>query len=101
MPVGHVQGLLAKQAGMWPSSDTGHITSGDLVLFVEHLARTVQQTQRAAVPFEPRFEPQHVSNTLWACARMQLQEPLMIRALTARAIEDIQRFCPLDISICR
>ncbi|CAJ1355768.1 unnamed protein product [Effrenium voratum] len=54
------------------------------------------QTQRRI----HEFEPQHVSNTLWACARMQLQEPLMIRALTARAIEDIQRFCPLDISIC-
>ena len=54
------------------------------------------QTQRRI----HEFEPQHVSNTLWACARMQLQEPLMLRALTSRAIEDIQRFCPLDISIC-
>ena len=54
------------------------------------------QTQRRI----HEFEPQHVSNTLWACARMQLQEPLMLRALTCRAIEDIQRFCPLDISIC-
>ena len=54
------------------------------------------QTQRRI----HEFEPQHVSNTLWACARMQLQEPLMMRALTSRAIEDIQRFCPLDISIC-
>lgn len=54
------------------------------------------QTQRRI----HEFEPQHVSNTLWACARMQLHEPLMLRALTCRAIEDIQRFCPLDISIC-
>ncbi|CAK9097211.1 unnamed protein product [Durusdinium trenchii] len=54
------------------------------------------QTQRRI----HEFEPQHVSNTLWACARMQLQEPLMLRALTCRAIEDIDRFCPLDISIC-
>eukprot|EP00435_Cladocopium_sp_Y103_P000803 s2230_g1.t1 len=60
------------------------------------------QTQRRV----HEFEPQHVSNTLWACARMQLHEPLMLRALTCRAIEDstvdgdIQRFCPLDISIC-
>jgi len=45
------------------------------------------------------FEPQHVSNTLWACARMQLQEPLMLRALLGRAIDDIQRSCPLDVSI--
>lgn len=34
------------------------------------------QTQRRI----HEFEPQHVSNTLWACARMQLQEPLMLRA---------------------
>eukprot|EP00929_Paragymnodinium_shiwhaense_P084985 TRINITY_DN45478_c0_g1_i1.p1 TRINITY_DN45478_c0_g1~~TRINITY_DN45478_c0_g1_i1.p1 ORF type:complete len:789 (-),score=159.11 TRINITY_DN45478_c0_g1_i1:203-2539(-) len=45
------------------------------------------------------FEPQHVSNTLWACARMQCQDPLMLRALVGRAIEDIPRFCPLDVSI--
>lgn len=45
------------------------------------------------------FEPQHVSNTLWACARMQLQEPLMLRALIGRATEDINRMCPLDVSI--
>mmetsp|Transcript_163806 Transcript_163806/g.525348 ORF Transcript_163806/g.525348 Transcript_163806/m.525348 type:complete len:1129 (+) Transcript_163806:75-3461(+) len=45
------------------------------------------------------FEPQHVSNTLWACARMQLQDTLMLRALMGRAIEDISRMCPLDVSI--
>lgn len=54
------------------------------------------QTQRRI----HEFEPQHVSNTLWACARMQLHEPLMLRVLLHRAIEDIQRFCPLDTSIC-
>uniref|UniRef100_A0A7S4T011 RNA-editing substrate-binding complex 6 protein domain-containing protein n=1 Tax=Alexandrium monilatum TaxID=311494 RepID=A0A7S4T011_9DINO len=45
------------------------------------------------------FEPQHVSNTLWACARMQLKDPLMLQALLGRAIEDIPRSCPLDVSI--
>lgn len=45
------------------------------------------------------FEPQHVSNTLWACAKMQLQEPLMLRVLVDRAIDDIARSCPLDVSI--
>jgi len=45
------------------------------------------------------FEPQHVSNTLWACARMQLKEDLMLKALLSRAIDDIGRSCPLDISI--
>lgn len=45
------------------------------------------------------FEPQHVSNTLWACARMQLQDQLLLRTLVTRAVEDINRFCPLDVSI--
>ncbi|CAK0879365.1 unnamed protein product [Prorocentrum cordatum] len=45
------------------------------------------------------FEPQHVTNTLWACARMQLQDPLMLRVLINRAIDDIGRYCPLDVSI--
>eukprot|EP00933_Yihiella_yeosuensis_P024929 TRINITY_DN1932_c0_g2_i1.p1 TRINITY_DN1932_c0_g2~~TRINITY_DN1932_c0_g2_i1.p1 ORF type:complete len:775 (+),score=120.41 TRINITY_DN1932_c0_g2_i1:45-2369(+) len=53
------------------------------------------QTQRRI----HEFEPQHVSNTLWACARMQLHEPLMLRALLRKAVEDIPRFCALDISI--
>ena len=42
------------------------------------------QTQRRI----HEFEPQHVSNTLWACARMQLQEPLMLRA-PRRACEQL------------
>lgn len=55
----------------------------------------VVQTQRRIRD----FEPQHVSNTLWACARMQRKEPLMLRALLHRAIEDVGRYCPLDVSI--
>eukprot|EP00971_Amphidinium_carterae_P252935 5021618-Amphidinium_carterae.1 len=45
------------------------------------------------------FEPQHVSNSLWACARMQLQDKLLLRTLLGRAVEDIGRMCAVDVSI--
>jgi len=53
------------------------------------------QVQRRAAD----FEPQHVSNTLWACAKMRLQQPSLVRTLLVQAIEGVQFLEPLDYSL--
>jgi len=45
------------------------------------------------------FEPQHVTNTIWACAKMRFKDVCMLQALVGRAVADRDRFGPVDFAL--